>query len=143
MDDGDLRLVHPRAVGRDSDSILWGDQNWSDDWSLTRFGRRQIDALSLSDAQGAVHRDFLGDSDRDFDPTLDVDRRATDLMAIPDSDIPRDPGLLVGDSVLDHAFGARDDSWLRGDIYLQSVASQNIYLREIAAWRESSLRSFV
>jgi hypothetical protein len=123
-------------VGRDSGSTLRGDSDWKDDWSVIDCARRQIDAPSRSDAEGAVHCDFLGDSDRDFDPTLDVDRWASDLMAIPDSDILRDPGLTVGDSVSDHAFGARDDSWRRGDFCLPGVAFQNIYLREAAVWRE-------
>jgi hypothetical protein len=67
---------------------------------------------------------------------LDVDRLAGDLKRTPDSDTPRDPGLKVVDSVLGHAFDARDDSWPRGDIFLQGGAFQNIYLREVAVRRE-------
>jgi hypothetical protein len=111
------------AAGRDSDSILWGDREWRDDWSL-------------SDGEGAARFDFPGYSVRDFGSTLDVDRLASDLKPIPDSDIPRDPGLLAGDSVLGHAFGGRDDSRRRGDIYFPGVGFQNIYLREVAVWRE-------
>ena len=131
------------AVGRDSDSILWGDQNWRDDWSLTRFALRQIDAPSLSDGEGAgrfyfpdYSVDFPGDSDRDFDSTLWVDRLASDLTPIPDSDSPRGPALMVGDSVLGRAFGARDEVQGQGDVYLADAGFQNIYLWEVAVWRE-------
>jgi hypothetical protein len=118
-----LQFLRLRAVGRDSDSTLWG-------------GRELWDGRSLSDREGAAQFDFPDCSDGDFDPTLDVDRLAGDLKSIPDSDIPRDPGLLVGDSVLGHAFGGRDDSRRRGDIYLPDAAFRNIYLREVAVWRE-------
>ena len=129
-----LEFRHLRAVGHDSGSILWGDLGFG--WSLTHYVRLQIDAPSLSDGEGAAQFDFPGYSECDFDPTLDVDRSASDLKPIPDSDIPRDPGLLVGDSALGHAFGGRDDLWRRGDTYLPDAAFQNIYLREVAVWRE-------
>ena len=104
--------------------------------NLTCFALRQIDAPNLGDREGVAQFDSPGDLDRDFDPTLDVDQSAGDLKLIPDSDSPRDPGLLVGDSVLGHAFGARGEIRRRGDFYLPDVAFQNIYLREVAAWRE-------
>ena len=107
----------------DSDSILWGDRERRDGWSL-------------SAGEGAAHCDFRDCWDGDFDPTWDVDRLAGDLKRTPDSDIPRDPGLKAVDSVLGHAFDARDDSRRGGDIFLQGAASQNIYLREVAARRE-------
>jgi hypothetical protein len=109
------------AVMGDSVPILWGDRGLRGDWSL-------------NDGEGAAHFVFPDCLNGDFDPSLDVDQLAGDLKPpIPDSDIPRDPGLLVGDSVLGHAFGARDDSQRRGDIYLPDVAFQNIYLQEVAA----------
>jgi hypothetical protein len=110
-----------RVAGRDFDSILWGGREWTDDWN---------------DRKGAAHFVFPDCSDGDFDPSLDVDRLAGDLKPIPDSDIPRDPGLLVGDSVLGHASCARDDSRQRGDIYLPDAAFRNIYLRKVAVCRE-------
>jgi hypothetical protein len=109
-----LQFWRRRAVVGDSDSILWGDRDWRDD-------------RSLSDAEGAAHFDFPDCSDGDFDPSLGVDRLAGDLKAIPDSDILRDPGLMGGDSVLDRAFGGRGDSRRRGDIYFPDAAFQNIY----------------
>jgi hypothetical protein len=124
------------AAGRDSVPIWWGDRERTGDWSLTYYARRQIDGRSLSDGEGAAQFDFPDCSDGDFDPTLDVDRLAGDRKSIPDSDIPRDPGLLVGDSVLGHAFGGRDDSRRRGDIYLPDAAFRNIYFREVAVWHE-------
>jgi hypothetical protein len=149
--DADLRLQFSdlRVVGRDSGSILWGGRGWRDGahWSLPFWdlraavddsdsilwaGRDWRDDWSLSDGEGAAHFDFPCYSNGDFDPTWDVDRLAGDLKPIPDSDIPRDPGLLVGDSVLGHAFGARDDSRRLGDIYLPDAAFRNIYLREVA-----------
>jgi hypothetical protein len=90
----------------------------------------------LSDGEGAARFDFSDCSDRDFDPTLDVDRLASDLDRIPDSDIPRDPGLLAGGWALGHAFGTRDEVRRRGDIYLPAAAFQNIYLREVVVWSE-------
>jgi hypothetical protein len=63
---------------------LWGDLDWTDD-------------QSLSDVRGVAHFDFPGCENRDFGPTLDVDPLAGDLNLIPDSDIPRDPGLRVDD----------------------------------------------
>jgi len=119
----DLRFSSRRFVNRDSDSILRGGRDWRDDWSL-------------SDGEGAAHFDFPGCENRDFAPTLDADPLTGDLKRIPGSDNPRDPGLLVGDSVLGHAFGARDEVRRRGDIYLPDAAFQNIYLREVAVWRE-------
>jgi hypothetical protein len=104
--------------------------------STLRGGRDWTDDQSLSDVLGAGHfvfRDWFGD---DFDPSLDVDQWAGDLKPIPDSDNPRDPGLRVGGSVLGHAFGGRDDSRRRGDIYFPGGAFQNIYLREVAVRRE-------
>src|ERR1700682_2991616 len=115
-----------RAVDRDSGSILWGDQNSRNDLKLTCFALRQIDAPNLGDREGVAQFDSPGDLDRDFDPTLDVDQSASDLKLIPDSDSPRDPGLLVDDSVLGHAFGERDEVRRRGDFYLPDVAFQNI-----------------
>ena len=123
-------------MDRDSGSILWGDPDWRGDWSLTYRARQKIDAPSLHGGKGAARFDFPDCSDRDFDPTLDVDRLAADLEPIPDSDIPRDPGLLVGDSVLGRASGVRDGPPRRDDFYLPDVAFQNIYLREVVAWRE-------
>ena len=137
------------AVGH-SDSILWGDLDWTDDagrslvfWgqcvamgdsgSILWGGRAWKDDLSLSAGEGAAHFDFPGCENRDFAPTLDVDRWAGDLKPIPDSDNPRDPGLRVDGSVLGRAFGGRDDSQRRGDIYFPGGAFQNIYLREVAA----------
>jgi hypothetical protein len=108
-------------VDRDSDSIYSGDPDWRGGWSLS---------------EGAAHLDFRDCSAGDFDPSLDVGQLAGDLKRIPDSDIPRDPGLMVGGSVLGHAFGAQDDYRRRDDIYLLGVASQNIYLWEVAVWRE-------
>src|ERR1700736_6227209 len=102
----------------DSDSICWGGREWRDD-------------QALSDREGAAHFDFPDCSAGDFDPSLDVDRLAGDLMRIPDSDIPRDPGLMVGDSVLGHAFCAKDEVQRRGDIYLPDAAFQNIYLQAV------------
>jgi hypothetical protein len=151
--DADLSLQFwdLRVVGRDSDSILWGDRNWRGDaivslqfWDLCAVGRDSVPILwggrdwrddrSLSDAEGAAHFVFPGRSNGDFDPSLDVDQLAGDLKPpIPDSDIPRDPGLLVDDSVLGRVFGGRDDSRRRGDIYFPDAAFQNIYLREVAA----------
>jgi hypothetical protein len=122
-------------VDRDSGSILSADQNYRDDLNLTCFALRQIDAPSLGDGEDVAQFDSPG-LGRDFDPTLDVDRLASDLKVIPDSDSLRDPGLLVGDSVLGHAFGARDEVQRRDDFYLPDVAFQNIYLREVAAWHE-------
>src|ERR1700732_935007 len=109
--DADLSLEFwdLRAVGRDSGSILWGDQNWRDDPNLMCFALRQIDAPSLGDKVGVAQFDSPGDLDRDVDPSLDVDCLTSDLKPISDSDSPRDPGWLVGDSVLGHAFGARDE----------------------------------
>jgi hypothetical protein len=86
--------------------------------------------------RGAALFDFPGCETLDFAPTLDVHPLAADLKRIPDSDSPRDPGLRVGDSVLGRAFGGRDDSQRRGDIYFPGVAFQNIYLREVAVRRE-------
>ena len=86
--------------------------------------------------------DSPGYSDRDFDPTLGVDRLAGGLKPIPDLDIPRDPGLLVGDSVAGRVFGG-DDSRQRGDIYRRDDAFQNIYLRGAAGARERPARYFV
>jgi hypothetical protein len=123
--DGDLRpqfWIQCAAVG-DSGSILWGDRDWTDD-------------QSLSDVRGAAQFDFPGCENRDFAPTLDVDQWAGDLKPIPDSDIPRDPELRVGGSVLGRAFGGRDDSQRRGDIYFPGGAFQNIYLREVAVRSE-------
>jgi len=120
-------------VDCDSGSILSADQNYRDDLNLTCFALRQIDAPSLGDGKDVAQFDSPGDLGRDFDPTLDVDRLASDLKVIPDSDSLRDPGLLVGDSVLGHAFGARDEVQRRDDFYLPDVAFQNIYLREVAA----------
>jgi hypothetical protein len=117
-------------VDRDSGSILSADQNYRDDLNLTCFALPQIDAPSLGDGEDVAQFDSPGDLGRDFDPTLDVDRLAADLEPIPDSDIPRDPGLPVGDSALGHASGVRDD------FYRPDAAFQNIYLREVAAWRE-------
>jgi len=111
-------------VDRDSDSIYSGDPDWRGGWSL-------------SDREGAGHLDFPDCSGGDFDPSLDVRQLAGDpTPPIPDSDIPRDPGLMVDGSVLGHAFGAADGSRRRGEIYLRDAASQNIYLREVAVWRE-------
>jgi hypothetical protein len=90
----------------------------------------------LSDGEGAARFVFPDYSDRDFDPTLDADRLASDLKRIPDSDIPRGPGLLAGGWALGHAFGARDEVRRRGDIYLPDAAFQNIYLREVVVWSE-------
>ena len=124
-DDADLSLGFwgRLVVGRDSGSILPGGRGRRNDWNL-------------SDGEGAAHFDFRDCSDGDFDPSLNVDRLAGDLKRIPDSDIPRDPGLMVGGSVLGHAFGVRDDSRRRVDIYLPDAAFQNIYWRDVAAWRE-------
>ena len=123
-DDADRSPVFwSRCAAGDSDSILWGGREWTDD-------------QSLSDARSAAHFDFRDCSDGEFDPSLDVDRLAADLKSIPDSDIPRDPELRVGGSVLGHAFGGRDDSQRRGDIYFPGGAFQNIYLRAVAVWRE-------
>jgi hypothetical protein len=117
-------LFLSRFVGRDFDSICWGGRVWRD-------GR------ALSDREGAAHFHFPDCSAGDFDPSLDADQLAGDLKpAIPDSDIPRDPGLMVGGSVLGHAFGAADEVQRWGDIYLPGAASQNIYLRELAVWGE-------
>jgi hypothetical protein len=113
---------HRAAVG-DSDSILWGDREWMDDWSL-------------SDGEGSAHFDFRDCWDGDFDPTWDVDRLAIDRKPIPDSDIPRDPGLRVDGSVLGRAFGAWGDSLQPDDIYLPDAAFQNIYSRGVEVWRE-------
>jgi hypothetical protein len=124
------------VVDRDSDSILWGGPDWRGDLSLTYRARPKIDAPSLRGGKGAAHFDFPDCSDRDFDPTLDVDRLAADLEPIPDSDIPRDPGLLAGGSVLGRASGVRDGPRRGDDFYLPGVAFQNIYLREVVAWRE-------
>jgi len=122
-DDADLSLQfwRRRAVVGDSGSILRGDREWTDD-------------QSLSDVRGAAHFDVRDCWDGDFDPTWDVDRLAGDLKPIPDpdSDIPRDPGLRVDGSVLGRAFGGRDDSRRRGDIYFPGGAFQNIYLPEVA-----------
>jgi hypothetical protein len=118
-----LQFWRHRAVAGGSDSILWGDRDWTDDGSL-------------SDAEGAAHFDFRDCWDGDFDPSLGVDRLAGDLKAIPDSDILRDPALMVGDSVLGRAFGGPDDSRRRSDIYFPEAAFQNIYLREVAVRRE-------
>jgi hypothetical protein len=115
--------LNHRFVDRDSDSICSGGREWRD-------GR------ALSDREGAAHFDFPDCSGGDFDPSLDADQLAGDLNRIPDWDIPHDPGLMVGGSVLGHAFGAPDDSRRRGDIYLPDAAFQNIYLRELAVWRE-------
>ena len=123
-------------MDRDSGSILSADQNYRDDLNLTCFALRQIDAPNLGDGEDVAQFDSPGDLGRDFDPTLDVDRLASDLKVIPDSDSLPDPGLLVGDSVLGHAFGGRDDSRRRGDIYLPDAAFRNIYLREVAVWHE-------
>ena len=140
------------AMG-DSDSISWGDRDWKDDadrslvfWgqcvamcdsgSILWDGREWTDDQRLSDVRGAAHFDFRGCENRDFAPTLDVDPLAADLNLIPDSDIPRDPGLMVDGSVLGRAFGGRDDSRRRGDIYFPGRAFQNIYLREAAVRRE-------
>jgi len=110
------------AMG-DSDSIWWGGREWTAD---------QV----LSDVRGAAHFDFPGCENLDFAPTLDADPLMGDLKLIPDSDIPRDPGLRVDGSVLGHAYGERDDSQRRGDIYFPDGAFQNIYLREVAVRRE-------
>ena len=118
-----LEFWELRVVDRDSDSILRGGREWQDDGSL-------------SDGEGAAHFVFPNYPDGDFDPGLDVDRLAGDLKRIPGSDSPLDPGLLVGGSVLGHAFGARDEVWRRGDIYLPDAAVQNIYLRGVASSRE-------
>jgi hypothetical protein len=95
-----------------------------------------MDDQSLSDVRGAAHFDFPGCENRDFAPTLDVDPLAGDLKRVPDSDNPHDPGLRVDGSVLGRAFGGRDDSQRRVDIYFPGGAFQNIYLREVAVRRE-------
>jgi hypothetical protein len=128
-------LCRLRGGDRDSGSILLGDLGLRDCRSRTHYVRLQIDVPSLSDEEGAAQFDLAGYADRDFAPTLDVDRLASDLKPIPDSDIPQDLGLLADDSVLGHGFGARDDS-RRGDIYIPCAVFQNIYLPELAVWRE-------
>jgi len=153
--DGDLSpqfWIQCAAEG-DSDSILWGDRDWTDDagrslvfWdqcvamgdsdSILWGDRDWTDDQSLSDVRGAAHFDFPGCENRDFAPTVDLDQWAGDLKPIPDSDIPRDPELRVGGSVLGRAFGGRDDSQRRSDIYFPGGAFQNIYLREVAVRRE-------
>jgi hypothetical protein len=112
-----------RFVNRDSGSTYSGGRDWRD-------GR------DLSDREGATQFDFPDCSGGDFAPSLDADQLAGDLNRIPDRDIPRDPGLMVGGSVLGHAFGAADEVQRWGDIYLPGAASQNIYLRELAVWGE-------
>lgn len=133
-----MRLPFPTGcfVSRDFGPILWGDQNWRHDWNLTCFALRKIDDAGLNDGEVAAHFDSPSDSDRDFEPSLQVDRLASDLRRIPDSDIPRGPGWWVGDLVLGHVFGERTAPPLRGDIYAPDSAFQNIYLREVAVRRE-------
>src|ERR1700730_6228055 len=112
---------HRTAMG-DSDSTLWGDLDWMGDggrsplfWiqcvamgdsdSIWWGGREWTDDQSLSDVTGAAQSDFRGCENCAFAPTLDVDPLAADPNLIPDSDIPRDPGLMVDGSVWGHAFG--------------------------------------